>query len=124
MRCLVAGGAGFIGSHLIDALVARGDDVVVVDNLSTGSLKNIASSMESVEFVESDIRDLEVEGGFDRVYHLACIANPSDYISCPMDVLSSASEGTCRLLRIAERSGADFCYFSSSEVYGDQPRDG
>ena len=123
-RSLVAGGAGFIGSHLTEALVKRGDEVTVVDDLSTGSLDNLSGVIGSVEFVEADIGSFEAGGRFDKVYHLACTANAADYTARPLDVLRSSSSGTANLLGIASESGADFCYFSSSEVYGDQPQGG
>ena len=68
---LVTGGAGFIGSHLVDRLVASGDRVIVVDNLSTGTLGNLSESMDSIEFIESDVETSEVGEHIDRIFHLA-----------------------------------------------------
>ena len=119
---LVTGGAGFIGSHLVDRLVASGDRVIVVDNLSTGTLGNLSESMDSIEFIESDVETSEVGEHIDRIFHLACVANPRDYAAMQPSVLSSASLGTRRMLDIAERDSSRFYYFSSSEVYGSHPQ--
>ena len=90
---LVTGGAGFIGSHLVDRLVTSGDRVIVVDNLSTGTLGNLSESMDSIEFIESDVETSEVGEHIDRIFHLACVANPRDYAAMQPSVLSSASLG-------------------------------
>lgn len=119
---LVTGGAGFIGSHLVDRLVVSGDRVIVVDNLSTGTLGNLSESMDSIEFIESDVETSEVGEHIDRIFHLACVANPRDYAAMQPSVLSSASLGTRRMLDIAERDSSRFYYFSSSEVYGSHPQ--
>ena len=118
LRILVSGGAGFIGSHLVERLVSQGDEVTVVDNLSTGSVKNLDSVMDDVEFIGSDVENIILSDSYDRIYHLASVANPADYMEMQLGVLSSASVGTQRLLDIAHRSGSRFYYFSSSEVYG------
>ena len=118
---LVSGGAGFIGSHLVDRLVESGDRVIVVDNLSTGTLSNLSNSIESIRFIESDVENVEVKEHVDRVFHLASIANPSDYAMMQSSVMSSASLGTQKMLEIAQRDSSRFYYFSSSEVYGSHP---
>ena len=103
---LVTGGAGFIGSHLVDRLVATGDRVIVVDNLSTGTIGNLSHSIDSIEFIESDVEVAEIGEHVDRIFHLACVANPRDYAAMQSSVLSSASLGTCRMLDIARRDSS------------------
>ena len=123
--CLIAGGAGFIGSNLAERLINNGDHVTIIDDLSTGTLNNLRKIRSNIEFIEKDICDTCDLNGFDAIYHLACIANPSDYTHKPLETLSSGSFGTDNLLKIAKRSGAKFYYFSSSEIYGHhEPKDG
>jgi dTDP-glucose 4,6-dehydratase len=129
-RVLVAGGAGFLGSHLCDRLVERGDDVLCVDDCSTGSLDNIAQLVahDRFRFVGYDV----VQPGLDeivsncwdgrgptRVLHLASPASPPEYLRRPIDTLDVGSIGTRRLLDIALAQGARFFLASTSEVYGD-----
>ena len=124
-RYLVAGGAGFIGSHLVKRLVAENGSVTVIDNLSTGNRSNLESVSDKIKFIESDITDLQEHDDFDAIFHLACVANPSDYVRRPLEILKSGSFGTDNLLKVAEKTGARFYYFSSSEVYGHhKPEDG
>jgi nucleoside-diphosphate-sugar epimerase len=121
-RVLVAGGAGFIGSHLCDRLLARGDDVVCVDNLVTGRRSNLASceSQAGFSFIEHDlVEPLNIAGHFDHVYHLASPASPPGYERRPIETLRVNSEGTRRLLELALSRGARFLYASTSEIYGD-----
>jgi nucleoside-diphosphate-sugar epimerase len=122
MRIVVTGGAGFLGSHLCDALVCRGDSVVCVDNLSTGNIANIADLLgnQQFRFVEADVSAaLEVPGRVDVVAHLASPASPPDYLRCPLETLAVGSRGTENALLLAELSGARFVLASTSEVYGD-----
>lgn len=122
MRVAVAGGAGFLGSHLCDALLSRGDEVVALDNLSTGELSNLAAAREHprFQFVRCDVSvDVPVDGGVDAVMNLASPASPPAYLAMPLETLAVGSEGTRRLLELAERSGARFVLASTSEVYGD-----
>jgi dTDP-glucose 4,6-dehydratase len=122
MRVVVTGGAGFLGSHLCDALVRRGDSVVCVDNLSTGNLANITDLLgnQQFRFVQADVSDsLEVRGHVDVVAHLASPASPPDYLRCPLETLAVGSRGTENALLLAELSGARFVLASTSEVYGD-----
>jgi nucleoside-diphosphate-sugar epimerase len=122
MRLLVAGGAGFIGSHLADALLARGDEVVAVDNLVSGRLQNIAhlSEHERFTFVHHDVVvPLPDLGRFDAVMNLASPASPSDFDRIPLEILETGSAGTRNLLDLAVRHGARFHQASTSEVYGD-----
>ena len=86
MRILVSGGAGFIGSHLVERLVSQGDEVTVVDNLSTGSVKNLDSVMDDVEFIGSDVENTILSDSYDRIYHLASVANPADYMEVQLGV--------------------------------------
>ncbi len=118
---IITGGAGFIGAHLAERLAAEGHDVFVVDNLSTGSMSNLAGFLDQITFVETDAEAYEHSGSVDYIFHLASVANPADYVMMQSNVLSSASDGTRRMLRIADREGARMIYFSSSEVYGSHP---
>jgi nucleoside-diphosphate-sugar epimerase len=115
----VAGGAGFVGSHLVDLLVGDGADVVVVDNLLTGSPENLAHlPADRVTLVRGDAESAQ-DGPFDRVYHLASPASPEAYGRHQVATLMANSAGTKRLLDVAERCGARFLLASTSEVYGD-----
>jgi dTDP-glucose 4,6-dehydratase len=120
-RVVVAGGAGFLGSHLCDQLVARGDEVVCLDDLSTGRRANVAH-LQGPQFTlrEVDVTTpFVVDGPVHAVLHLASPASPPAYAARPMETLAAGSEGTRRLLELAERTGARFLLASTSEVYGD-----
>lgn len=121
MRIVVAGGAGFLGSHLSDALAARGDSVVVLDDLSSGSLDNISQLVAAGhEFIQCDVsKELPNIGHVDGVFNLASPASPPHYLRHPLETLAVGSEGTRRLLELADASGARFLQASTSEVYGD-----
>jgi dTDP-glucose 4,6-dehydratase len=121
-RAVVTGGAGFIGSHVCDELVARGWDVVAVDNLLTGRRANIAhlDGGSRFTFVEQDVsHGLGVDGPFDAVLHLASPASPPQYLRHPIETLDVGSAGTRHALEVAKASGARFLLASTSEVYGD-----
>lgn len=121
-RVLVTGGAGFVGSHLSEALLERGDEVYCVDNLSTGSLENIAhlTLHPSFLFIEHDMcLPLELPKKVDLVLHLASPASPLDYARLPIETLKVGSLGTLNALGIALRYQARFLLASTSEVYGD-----
>lgn len=118
MRVLVAGGAGFVGSHLVERLVARGDEVTVIDNLITGSASNLAPVADRVTLVRSDA-ETAPDGWYDRIYHLASPASPEAYSRHQIATLMANSAGTKRLLEIAERCGSRFLLASTSEIYGD-----
>jgi len=121
-RIVVLGGGGFLGSHLCDQLLARGDEVVCVDDFSTGRPANVAQLVGQDRFtmVESDIsRSIPVEGPVTGVFNLASPASPPDYLALPLETLAVGSEGTRRGLDLAHRHGARFLMASTSEVYGD-----
>jgi nucleoside-diphosphate-sugar epimerase len=121
MRVVVTGGAGFLGSHLCDAIMARGDSAVCVDNLATGRPDNVAHLMDQpgFTFVEADVSSaLDVPGPVDAVAHLASPASPPDYLRLPLETLAVGSHGTENALRLAHRHGARFVLASTSEVYG------
>ena len=119
--CLVTGGAGFLGSHLCDELLRRGHRVICVDNLETGSLKNIAHLRQpQFEFRQFDITShYEVEGKIDFVYHMASPASPIDYARLPLHTLKVGAYGTHNTLGLAKAKRARFLLASTSEVYGD-----
>jgi nucleoside-diphosphate-sugar epimerase len=126
MRIVVAGGAGFLGSHLCDALLGRGDEVVCVDNFVTGSARNVAHLVGSDDFrlIEHDVTvpldHLRVQiGAVDAVMNLASPASPKDYLALPLETLAVGSDGTRNLLELARHHGARFFMASTSEVYGD-----
>ncbi len=119
---MVAGGAGFIGSHLVDALLARGDEVVVWDNLITGTMANLAHLGEApgFTFVRHDIvQPLPDPGPIERIYHLASPASPEGYRGHPIETHLTNSLGTYHLLELAKATGARLLLASTSEAYGD-----
>ncbi len=121
-RAVVTGGAGFIGSHLVDRLLAEDWQVVVVDNLITGSLENLRlhAGNPQLEFILHDVRQpFVVEGTVDYVFHLAATASPVDFIKRPLETLTVGSYGTENALELALAKGAKFLFTSTSEVYGD-----
>ncbi|HWG25083.1 MAG TPA: UDP-glucuronic acid decarboxylase family protein [Actinospica sp.] len=121
-RIVVTGGAGFLGSHLCEFLTGRGDEVVCVDDLSTGRLDNIRHLLESLSFtfIQADVSaGLEVRGRIDAVAHLASPASPPDYHRRPLETLAVGSRGTEHALKLAALHGARFVLASTSEVYGD-----
>jgi dTDP-glucose 4,6-dehydratase len=120
LRAVVTGGAGFLGSHLVDKLVSKGWQVVVVDNLITGSWDNLAHLGDSIERIEQDVSDyMEISGQVDFVFHFASPASPIDFTRIPIKVLKAGSLGTHNALGLAMAKGAKFMLASTSEVYGD-----
>ena len=120
MRILVTGGAGFIGSHLIDRLMAEGQEVLCLDNFYTGAKRNLLKWLNHpyFELIRHDITEpirLEV----DQVYHLACPASPVHYQSNPIKTVKTNVVGTLNMLGLAKRVDARFLLASTSEVYGD-----
>ncbi|GAB2689750.1 UDP-glucuronic acid decarboxylase family protein [Thalassiella azotivora] len=121
-RVVVTGGAGFLGSHLCQALVEGGAEVVSVDSFVTGSPVNLAPVAAHARFrsVRTDLtRGLDVAGPVDLVVHMACPASPVDYQRLPLETLEVGSVGTRNALDLARRKGARFVLTSTSEVYGD-----
>ena len=119
---MVLGGAGFLGSHLCDALLSRGDEVVCVDDFSTGRRANVAHLRGHSAFtlVEGDVAEsVAVDGEVAGVFNLASPASPPDYLARPLETLAVGSEGTRRGLELARSRGARFLLASTSEVYGD-----
>jgi dTDP-glucose 4,6-dehydratase len=125
MNIIVVGGAGFLGSHLCDALVRKGDRVLCIDNLITGNKENVVHLMKSKNFIfiEEDIITCEVEKKLlftpDIVFHLASPASPKDYVKFPIETLLVNSIGTKKCLDLCLKTGAKFLFTSTSEVYGD-----
>jgi len=120
-RIVVTGAAGFIGSHLSEVLLDRGDSVVAIDNLRTGAMANIAHLRDrDFEFIRHDVtRYIDVEGPVDFVLHFASPASPVDYLEIPIQTLKVGSLGTHNALGLAKAKGARFLLASTSEVYGD-----
>jgi dTDP-glucose 4,6-dehydratase len=121
-RIVVTGGAGFVGSHICDALIQRGDEVVAIDNLLTGSVDNISHlfGQKGFVFVEHDVTNfVHVNGPVDAVMHFASPASPVDYLEHPIKTLKVGSLGTHKTLGLAKDKGARYMLASTSEVYGD-----
>ena len=122
MRVLVTGGAGFLGSHLVDRLLREGHRVVVLDNYVTGDAGNLRAQgqRDGLSIVEADLIDgIPIEGRFDRIFHLASPASPIDYVELPFETLYVGSDGTRHVLERATRDGSRVMLASTSEVYGD-----
>jgi len=122
MRVVITGGAGFIGSHLVDYYLKAGNQVVVIDNLITGREENIAphNGNKKLELIKQDVcvtRDILDDVDF--VLHFACPASPFDYLKYPIETLRVMSVGTYNMLELATKKGAKFFLASTSEVYGD-----
>lgn len=122
MRILITGGAGFIGSHMVDRLIAEGNRVVAMDNLVTGDLANINHhrSNPNFEFIFHDVSNhIHVPGNLDWVLHFASPASPIDYLQLPIQTLKVGALGTHNALGLAKAKDAKFILTSTSEVYGD-----
>ncbi|CAJ2627604.1 UDP-glucuronic acid decarboxylase 1 [Trifolium pratense] len=120
LRVVVTGGAGFVGSHLVDKLIGRGNDVIVIDNFFTGRKENLVHLFGNPRFelIRHDVVEpilLEV----DQIYHLACPASPVHYKYNPVKTIKTNVMGTLNMLGLAKRIGARFLLTSTSEVYGD-----
>jgi dTDP-glucose 4,6-dehydratase len=122
MRILAAGGAGFLGSHLCDRLLAEGHQVIALDNLITGSLDNIGhlQGRSDFSFIRQDItKPFRIEGPVDFILDLASPASPVDFVKIPLEILLVGSYGVHNLLELAREKKAGFLLTSTSEVYGD-----
>jgi dTDP-glucose 4,6-dehydratase len=122
MKVLVTGGAGFLGSHLIDRLIEEGHEVLAFDNLLTGRIENIEHHFgnERFKFVKQDVTEyLHVGGPLEAVVHFASPASPIDYLNLPIQTLKVGSLGTHKALGLAKEKKARFLLASTSEVYGD-----
>jgi len=119
---LISGGAGFIGSHLIESLLNKGGKVVCLDNFITGRAENIEKFKKNKDFtfIEHDIiKPIKIQEKFDYVLNLACPASPIDYRKFPVETLEVSSLGTKNMLEVAKANKARFFHTSTSEVYGD-----
>jgi len=122
MRILITGGAGFIGSHLAERMLAEGHTVIVMDNLITGSTRNIEhlAGRDDFLFIKQDVTNyIYIEGPVDAVLHFASPASPIDYLQLPIQTLKVGALGTHKALGLAKSKGARFLLASTSEVYGD-----
>lgn len=122
MRAVVTGGAGFLGSHLCDAMILRGWEIVCVDNLITGARENIQQMEKDsrFQFMRHDVSEsLEIGGPIDAVMHFASPASPDDYLKFPIETLKVGSFGTFHALELARKKRARFLLASTSECYGD-----
>jgi dTDP-glucose 4,6-dehydratase len=122
MRILITGGAGFIGSHLGDRLLAEGHSVIAMDNLITGSTRNIEhlAGRDDFLFIKHDVTNyIYIEGPLDAVLHFASPASPIDYLQLPIQTLKVGALGTHKALGLAKAKGARFLLASTSEIYGD-----
>jgi dTDP-glucose 4,6-dehydratase len=119
VRYVISGAAGFIGSHICDQLIEKGHDVLAIDNLITGHKENIGHllSHPNFEFIEHDIcTPIEIPRSVDRVFHLASLASPVDYLAKPIETLESGSTGTRMMLEIARRDNARFLLTSGASA--------
>jgi len=122
MRVLITGGAGFLGSHLCDRFLSEGHYVIAMDNLITGSVRNIEhlAGHERFRFIKHDVTEyIYIEGPLDAVLHFASPASPIDYLQLPIQTLKVGALGTHKALGLAHAKGARFLLASTSEVYGD-----
>jgi dTDP-glucose 4,6-dehydratase len=121
-RTLITGGAGFLGSHLCDYLIAKGHEVICIDNLSTGNMENISHLLghKRFSFIQYDVTNyLHVDGPLNNILHFASPASPIDYLRMPIQTLKVGSLGTHKALGLAKAKGARFLLASTSECYGD-----
>jgi dTDP-glucose 4,6-dehydratase len=119
---VVTGGAGFLGSHLVDLLLSKGHRVIVIDNLVTGSIANLdhLAGNADLRFIQQDVTEfLFLDGPVDYVWHFASPASPIDYLELPIQTLKVGSLGTHKALGLAREKGARFLLTSTSEIYGD-----
>ena len=126
MKYVVTGGAGFIGCHITEKLVQRGDDVIVIDDLNTGKEENLESIIEKINFVKGSILDIELldklTKDVDGVFHQAALASVQDSFSKPNEYHNVNVNGTENILKLAKKNNFKVVYASSSSVYGDPTR--
>ena len=126
MKYVVTGGAGFIGCHITEKLVQRGDDVIVIDDLNTGKEENLESIIEKINFVKGSILDIELldklTKDVDGVFHQAALASVQDSFSKPNEYHNVNVNGTENILKLAKKNNFKIVYASSSSVYGDPTR--
>jgi len=121
-RIVVTGGAGFLGSHLCEALLLRGDAVICIDNLSTSEFRNVQHLLEvkNFAFINSDVSlGITINDGVDCVVHLASPASPPEYLKLALETLAVGSRGTEHCLKLSKEKNARFIMASTSEIYGD-----
>ncbi len=121
-RILVTGGAGFVGTHLCQTLLERGDEVVCLDNLATSNRESLTPllAQDNFTFIEADVCQRPIiEGSFDAIAHLACPASPDEYLRLPLETLAIGSHGSEFVLDLARRSDCRVLLASTSEIYGD-----
>lgn len=124
-RCVVAGGAGFIGYHMVRRLIEEDFDVVIVDNFATGTHRNAheLAQEDRCDVISHDVcNSLPIAGPVDYVMNLACPASPVDFSRIPVEIMRTCSEGTYNLLELALHKGARYLQASTSEIYGDPER--
>jgi dTDP-glucose 4,6-dehydratase len=122
MRILISGGAGFIGSHLVDYYLQNHAEVIIIDNLITGKQENIQHNLKNkgLRFINCDVcNPPSIESEIDLVLHFASPASPFDYLKYPIETMKTASVGTINMLELALKKNAKFVLASTSEVYGD-----
>ncbi|MBC7783526.1 MAG: NAD-dependent epimerase/dehydratase family protein, partial [Burkholderiales bacterium] len=122
MRCVIAGGAGFLGSHITDLLLSQGHEVIGIDNFITGNKDNIAhlANNKNYKIIEHDvIEPLKIDGPVDRIYHMASPASPIGYVKHQVLTMKVNSAGTWNLLEMAVEKKGRFLMASTSECYGD-----
>ena len=122
MNIVITGGSGFVGSYLCEKLINDGNEIIVVDNLLTGSTENINHLMhnENFSFIEHDVQNhIEIENKVDYVLHFASAASPKAYTEHPVNTLKAGSVGTINTLGLAKNHDAEYLLASTSEVYGD-----
>ncbi len=126
MRILITGGAGFIGSHLADAIVARGDEVIALDNFSTGSASNIEHLKSRVQIIDGDIRDADllnkITADVDLVLHMAAALGVNTILNSPLESMSTNITGSEVVLNAAARHNKRIVIASTSEIYGKNPK--
>ena len=126
MRVLVTGGAGFIGSHLVEALVVRGDAVTVIDNVSTGKLYNLASVKEKIQIVNGDIRDIALVESLtdktDLIFHMAAALGVNTILESTLESISTNIVGSEVILTSAAKNKKRIIIASTSEIYGKNPK--